>query len=74
MRKKIYKVIILMRDHSSYSGNWVLTNWYTLEEYLSNGWVIERTDSFSGGGGKKPSGGAIVYILFKIFEIGENDI
>lgn len=68
--KKYYKVITLMRDPSSYpQNNWVLTGWYDLQEALNGGWVIERVDSFSGGGGWKTSGGAMVYILSK--EVGE---
>jgi len=65
---KLYKVVTLMRDLTHYPGNWTLTHWYDLQEDLNNGWVIERTDSFSGGGGWHPVSGAIVYILSKSFK------
>ena len=60
--KKYHKVITLLREERT---DWVLKGWYDLQKALDEGYVIERTDSFSGGGGWKPSGGGIVYILSK---------
>lgn len=59
---KKYKVITLIQLRYP---DWVLRGWVDLQDSLNSGWVIERTDSFSGGGGWNVVGGSIVYILSK---------